>query len=67
MAWKRENIICEHCDHPQTVKFKKPNHILHVVMSIITLGVWLVVWLAAAFEAWGASSPKCKKCGKRVS
>jgi hypothetical protein len=24
---------------------KKPNHILHLLLSIVTLGFWLIVWL----------------------
>lgn len=67
MAWKRENIICNHCGHYQTAKFKKPNHTLHLIMSVVTLGLWLVILMFAAIEAWGAPSPKCNKCNKRVS
>jgi hypothetical protein len=32
------------------VKGHRTNHILHLILSIITLGVWLIVWiLVAAF------------------
>jgi hypothetical protein len=27
------------------VKGHRPNHILHLILSIITLGFWLIVWL----------------------
>jgi hypothetical protein len=30
------------------IKGKKPNHILHLLLSVLTLGVWLVVWLLIA-------------------
>jgi len=33
------------------VRGHRPNHILHLILSIITLGVWLIVWLLVA--AWG--------------
>lgn len=29
-------------------KGKNTNHLLHVVLSLITLGAWLVVWLLVA-------------------
>lgn len=27
------------------VKGHRPNHLLHLILSIITLGLWLIVWL----------------------
>jgi len=24
---------------------KRPNHVLHLILSIITFGLWLIVWL----------------------
>ena len=33
------------------VRGHRPNHILHLILSIITLGIWLIVWLLVA--AWG--------------
>lgn len=67
MAWKHENRVCNHCGHLQTVKIKKPNHILHIILSIVTAGVWLVIYAAAAMESLGVASPKCVKCGKKMS
>lgn len=32
------------------VKVKRPNHILHLVLSILTLGLWLLVWLIIALR-----------------
>ena len=26
------------------VRGRRPNHILHVILSVITLGVWLLIW-----------------------
>jgi hypothetical protein len=32
------------------VKGHRPNHILHLILTIITLGIWLIIWiLVAAF------------------
>jgi len=30
------------------VKGHRPNHILHLILSILTAGLWLFVWLALA-------------------
>jgi len=29
---------------------KRPNHILHLLLSVVTLGFWLLVWLILAFS-----------------
>lgn len=63
---KRENIICPHCDKMQTVKVRKTNHILHILLSIITAGVWLIVYAGAAFEAVMAGKPKCRNCHQKM-
>lgn len=30
------------------VKGKRPNHILHLLLSVFTLGIWLPVWIILA-------------------
>jgi hypothetical protein len=30
------------------VKGHRPNHILHVILSVLTLGIWLIPWAAIA-------------------
>ena len=30
------------------VKGSRPNHILHLILSIVTFGIWLIVWLIVA-------------------
>ena len=27
------------------IKGRRPNHVLHLILSLLTLGVWLLVWL----------------------
>jgi hypothetical protein len=39
-----------------------PNHVLHLVLSIVTFGIWLLAWLlvvlrgARSVESWSAST-----------
>lgn len=33
------------------VKGKRPNHLLHLILSVLTLGLWLIVWLVVALAA----------------
>jgi hypothetical protein len=30
------------------VKGKKPNHILHLILTLVTAGLWLLVWIPLA-------------------
>lgn len=32
------------------VKTHRPNHILHLILSIVTLGLWLIVWAIVALK-----------------
>ena len=36
------------------VRGRRPNHLLHLVLSVITFGIWLFVWLGIA--AFGGES-----------
>lgn len=63
---KHEIRTCNKCGVLQTVKVKKPNHILHIILSVCTFGFWLVIYLAAAFESWAAPTPKCHGCKAKM-
>jgi len=39
-------VVSQAQTQAQLVKGKPTNHILHLILSIITLGVWLIVWIA---------------------
>lgn len=31
------------------VKGHKPNHVLHLILTLVTFGLWAIVWIALAF------------------
>lgn len=35
----------------QLLKGKPTNHVLHLILSLITLGIWLIVWVLVAIFA----------------
>lgn len=39
-----------------------PNHVLHLLLSIVTAGLWLIVWLVIATGGHFT----CGECGTRV-
>lgn len=61
---KTEMRYCKSCDAVMPCEKSSPNHILHIILSIITAGIWLIVYailaLESAFKPW-----RCQKCRKR--
>ena len=41
-GWRVESQVGEQV---VLVEGHRPNHVLHLILSIITLGLWLIVWL----------------------
>ena len=41
-----------------------PNHLLHLVLSIVTGGLWLIVWLFLLLKGNGAY--RCPNCGAKT-
>jgi hypothetical protein len=39
-------VVSQTQTQAQLVKGKPTNHILHLILSLITLGVWVIVWIA---------------------
>ena len=54
-------LYCHNCKK-NTVKIRqKPNHILHLLLSLVTFGFWLIVWFFIAL--FTSDSSKCTVCG----
>ncbi len=42
---------------------RKPNHRLHLLLTVLTVGFWLPVWvLVSVFQA----KPQCMTCGEKA-
>ena len=52
-------MTCEQCDKETRHLIEKPNHVAHVILTILT-GVWLLMWMAAFAQKHTA---KCLECG----
>ena len=38
------------------------NHILHLILTLVTFGVWIIVWVLAAMAS-SSNSYRCPHCG----
>jgi hypothetical protein len=60
----QQMIHCKGCERPRMHLVQRPSHLLHLVMSILTVGVWaVVVWLPLTLLS---GSPRCSECGRKV-
>ncbi len=62
-AMEYTSKYCKYCG--QQRKFERPgtNHILHLILSILTVGLWIPVWILSAIKIGGW---RCSFCGKRA-
>lgn len=55
---------CSNCKKNVMTQRNTPNHVLHLLLSIFTVGFWLIVWLLVTVGASGGS--RCTECGQKV-
>jgi len=50
---------CKICDGQVKVEKPSPSHVFHLIMTIITGGLWIVIWvLCLCDRSW-----RCCECG----
>ncbi len=50
------------CGVPRMHVQRKPNHRLHLLLTVFTVGFWIPVWvLVSLFQA----KPQCMTCGEK--
>ena len=53
---------CCACGVPRMHMQQKPNHVLHLLFTVFTVGIWIPVWvLVGLFQA----TPQCMTCGEK--
>lgn len=57
---KYNRMYCVHCRDYVMVKQDSANHVLHAVLSLMTCGLWLIIWALSCvrFGGW-----RCTRCG----
>ncbi|KON79399.1 hypothetical protein PA01_12710 [Azoarcus sp. PA01] len=60
MAEEKKSGLCKACGKRTVVFRKGTNHVLHLILTILTAGVWLIVWFGVSvkFGGW-----RCTECG----
>lgn len=59
---QHELRTCPACGQIVTVKVRRPNHVLHAILTLMTVGLWLPIWFLAMFEsAFSRGRIKCPR------
>jgi hypothetical protein len=53
-------LYCKQCNRNVLAKRKGTSHIFHLIMTIFTAGLWLLVWLGQSIKVGGW---RCAFCG----
>ena len=60
MAHQERSGFCGICNKRVLVRRKGTNHVLHLILSILTAGLWVIVWIFASIKFGGW---RCTQCG----
>jgi cytochrome b561 len=63
MPVKSIAVHCRRCEADTPHLVETPNHVLHGVLTLFTIGFWVIPWIIVA--AIGDSTPACSKCAAR--
>jgi len=63
MGMQQASRWCRSCDSQVRAQRPGANHILHLLLSLITAGLWIPIWVLSCvrFGGW-----RCVFCGGRV-
>ena len=54
--------LCRECNERVVVFRKGTNHILHFLLTCVTLGWWVPIWILTSIKFGGW---RCEKCGSK--
>ena len=60
MATKQEMKHCYKCKKMTLHLADRPSHLLHLALSVLTFGIWLVVWFLLCLFP---NPMRCSNCG----
>lgn len=64
MAHRITSVWCRHCDSLRAATQQTPNHLLHLLLTIATGGLWILVWI---YTVLSSHETRCNTCGMLAS
>lgn len=60
MATHHSTGFCKVCQQQRLMLRDGANHLLHLVLTVLTGGLWLIVWIGCSVQFGGW---RCSQCG----
>lgn len=60
MSFEEATGFCKTCNKQALVRREKANHILHFLITVLSCGLWVVVWVLVSIKIGGW---RCATCG----
>lgn len=64
MGTQKKRMFCQEEVRMVLAERQTPNHVLHLLLSVVTAGLWLPVWFLVTI--FGSGAYKCPSCGART-
>lgn len=64
MGTKVKSGFCKQCNERRKIERERPSHLLHLILTILTFGIWLIVWIGVSIKFGGW---RCATCGAKAS
>ncbi len=64
MGTHKKRMFCEDDLKMVLAEKQTPNHVLHLLLSVVTAGFWIPVWILVS--VFGGGPYKCPSCGART-
>ncbi len=61
MGSKTQDLPCRQCQAVTPHEVRTPNHVLHLLLALLSVGLWLPVWIVLTLLA-GDGDRQCLKC-----
>lgn len=65
MAMVQQSAFCNTCQAPTLHQKQKVNHVLHLILTFVTLGLWSLVWIVLLIVN-SSQRALCSHCGRPV-
>lgn len=65
MADKQASQFCYVCDQQRLFQKPRINHVLHLILTLVTVGLWGIVWIILGISN-SAKPLRCTACGSAM-
>lgn len=63
MAFQEASGWCKGCKRQRVIRRPGTGHVLHLLLTCLTLGLWLPIWVLSSIKIGGW---RCGSCGRGV-